>query len=108
MSYIKHSWKIWQAEQDFHRTLLISAVDLEGSGGATEVLIALSLSFNLDADVIDLRMVAPNSSIALFPNVGMDDQVLSGGQSLYVPPIRLIIKRWSRQAMVSGGGAAGY
>jgi hypothetical protein len=48
-------------------------------------------------------MVAPNTFIALLPNVELADRMLSEGQSFYAPPLRMHFRRWSRQFMASGG-----
>jgi hypothetical protein len=103
--FIKRSRSISQAEEELRRALLVSVIALEGSFCATDVLDALISSFNLEADALDLRMVASNNFIVHFSSVELADRVLSGGHSLFVPPLRLNIKRWSRHALASGGGA---
>jgi hypothetical protein len=74
------------------------------SSCAAKVSNALASRFDLEDNALDLRRVAPNTFIALLPNVEMADRMLSGGQSFYVPPLRMHIKRWSRQFMANGGG----
>jgi hypothetical protein len=54
---------------------------------------ALISSFNLEADALDLRMVASNNFIVQFSSVELADRVLSSGQYLYVPSLRLSIRR---------------
>jgi hypothetical protein len=103
--FIKRSRIISQAEEELRRALLVSVIAIDGSFCAADVLDALISSFNLEADALDLRMVASNNFIVQFSSVELADRVLSGGQSLYVPPLRLNIKRWSRHALASGGGA---
>jgi hypothetical protein len=101
--FIKRTRWIAQAEDDLRRALLISVVGLRCSGRAAEVSDALTLRFDLEDDALDLRMVAPNTFIALLPNVELADRMLSEGQSFYAPPLRMHVRRWSRQFMASGG-----
>lgn len=84
--FIKRSRSISQAEEELRRALLVSVIALEGSFCATDVLDALISSFNLEADALDLRMVASNNFIVQFSSVELADRVLAGGHSLYVPP----------------------
>jgi hypothetical protein len=102
--FIKRSRRIGQAKDDLRRALIISIVGMGRSGCAAKVSDALTSRFDLKDDVLDLRRVAPNTFVALLPNVEMADRMLSGGQSFYVPPLRMHIKRWSRQFMASDGG----
>jgi hypothetical protein len=66
------------------------------SGCAAEVSNAPTSRFDLEDGALDLRRVAPNTFVALLPNVEIADRMLSGGQSFYIPPLRMHIKRWSR------------
>ncbi|XP_020399441.1 histone-lysine N-methyltransferase EZ2 isoform X4 [Zea mays] len=102
--FFKRSRRIAQAEDDLQSAIVISVVGMGRSGCAAEVSDALASRFDLEGNALDLRRVAPNTFIALLPNVEMADRWLSGGQSLYVPPLRMHIKRWSRQFMANGGG----
>jgi hypothetical protein len=79
-------------------------VGREVSGYAAEVSDALISRYDLEADALDLRRVAPSTFVALLPNVELADRVFNGGQSLYAPPL-LHIRRWSRHFMASGGSA---
>jgi hypothetical protein len=101
--FIKRTKRIAQAEDDLRRALLIFVVGLRCSGRTAEVSIALSLKFDLEDDALDLRLVAPNTFIALLPNVELADRMLSEGQSFYAPPLQMHVRRWSRQFMASGG-----
>jgi hypothetical protein len=101
--FIKRTRKIAQAEDDLRRALLISVVGLRCSGRTAEVSDALSLKFDLEDDALDLRLVVPNTFIALLPNMELADRMLSEGQSFYAPPLRVHIRRWSRQFLASGG-----
>jgi hypothetical protein len=101
--FIKRTRKIAQAEDDLRRALLISVVGLRCSGRTAEVSDALSLKFDLEDDALDLRLVAPNTFIALLPNVELADRMLSEGQTFFAPPLRVHIRRWSRQFLASGG-----
>jgi hypothetical protein len=78
-------------------------VGLRCSGFATEASDALTLRFDLEDDALDLRLVAPNTFIALLPNVELADRMLSEGQSFYAPPLWMHVRRWPRQFMASGG-----
>jgi hypothetical protein len=40
-----------------------------------------------------------------FPSEDLASRALFGGHSLFVPPVRLHLRRWSRQALASGGGS---
>jgi hypothetical protein len=102
--FIKRSRRIGQAKDDLRCALIISIVGMGRSGCAAKVSDALTSRFDLKDDVLDLRRVAPNTFVALLPNVEMADRMFSGGQSFYVPPLRMHIKRWSRQFMASDGG----
>jgi hypothetical protein len=101
--FIKRTRRIAQAEDDLRRALLISVVGLRCSGRTAEVSDALSLKFDLEDDALDLRLVVPNTFIALLPNMELADRMLSEGQSFYAPPLRVHIRRWSRQFLASGG-----
>jgi hypothetical protein len=101
--FIKRTRKIAQAEDDLRRALLISVVGLRCSGRTAEVSDALSLKFDLEDDALDLRLVAPNTFIALLPSVELADRMLSEGQTFFAPPLRVHIRRWSRQFLASGG-----
>jgi hypothetical protein len=93
MCFIKRSRSISQAKEELRRALLVSVIAIEGSFCAADVLDALISSFNHEADALDLRMVASNNFIVQFSSVELANRVLSGGQSLYVPPLWLSIRR---------------
>jgi hypothetical protein len=101
--FIGRSRMIDHAELELRHALIVSVVGQEGTGCATEVREALASRFDLDADALRLRRAAPGSFIVLFPSEELAGQVFSGGPSLFVPPLRLHIKRWTRQAFASGG-----
>jgi hypothetical protein len=79
-------------------------VGREGSAYAEEVSAALISRFDLEIDALELRHAAPNTFIALLPNMELADRVFKGGHPLFVPPLRLHIKCSSRHFMASGGG----
>jgi hypothetical protein len=56
-------------------------VGREVSGYAAEVSDALISRYDLEADALDLRRVAPSTFVALLPNVELADRVFNGGQS---------------------------
>jgi hypothetical protein len=66
---------------------------------------ALISRFALGDDALNLRRVASNTFVAFLPSVELADRVLRGGKSFYAPPLRMHIRRWSRQFMASDGGA---
>jgi hypothetical protein len=101
--FIGRSRMIDRAELELRHALIVSVVGQEGTGCATEVREALASRFDLDADALRLRRAAPGSFIVLFPSEELAVRVFSGGPSLLVPPLRLHIKRWTRQAFASGG-----
>ncbi|AQK39879.1 hypothetical protein ZEAMMB73_Zm00001d023716 [Zea mays] len=101
--FIGRSRMIDRAELELRHALIVSVVGQEGTGCATEVREALASRFGLDADALRLRRAAPGSFIVLFPSEELAGRVFSGGPSLFVPPLRLHIKRWTRQAFASGG-----
>jgi hypothetical protein len=83
--FVKRSRNISQAEEELRHALLVSVVAMEGSFCTADVLDALISRFNLEANVLNLRMVASNNFIVQFSNVELVDRVLSAGQSLFVP-----------------------
>jgi hypothetical protein len=91
-----------RAEIELRHALIISVVGQDGTGCATEVRDVLALRFGLDADTLRLRRAAPGSFLVLFPSEDLVVRVVSEGSSLHVPPLRLHVKRWSRQAFASG------
>jgi hypothetical protein len=103
--FLRRTRRIAQAEDDLWCALLVFVVGREVSGCAVEVSDALISRYDLEADALDLHRVASSTFIALLPNVEMADRVFNGGQSLYAPPLRLHIRRWTRHFMASGGGA---
>jgi hypothetical protein len=98
LRFIKRSRRIAQIEDDLRHALLVSVVDREVSN-------ALISRYDLEANALDLRRVAPNTFVTLLPNVELVDRVINGDQSLYASPLRLHIRRWTRHFMASGGGA---
>jgi hypothetical protein len=42
---------------------------------------------------------------SFFPSMQVAEQVIQNGQSIFAPPFRLHVRRWSRHAFASGGGA---
>jgi hypothetical protein len=71
----------------FSHAQIIIVVGREGSGYTEEVFVALILRFDLEINALDLRHVAPNTFIALLPNMELADRVFNGGQPLFVPPL---------------------
>jgi hypothetical protein len=65
---------------------------------------AIASRFCLEVGSLRLRRATPNSLLVFFPSVVVADQVVKGGQSLHAPPLRLHIRRWSRQAFAIGSG----
>jgi hypothetical protein len=102
---LKRSGRIDRAEEGLHRALILTVVGEEGHGCALEIRDALALKFQLQAESLHLRRAAPNSFLCFFPSVEVADQIIQNGQSFFAPPFRLHVRRWSRHAFASGGGA---
>jgi hypothetical protein len=98
---IGRSGKIDRADIELHCALIVSVIGQKGSGRASEVRDALALRFDLDADALHLRNVA-SGSFLFFPSEDLAIRVFNGGAPLHVPPLRMHVKRWSRQAFASG------
>lgn len=62
-------------------------VGREGFGYTEEVFAALILMFDPEINVLNLRHAAPNTFIALLPNMELANRVFNGGQPLFVPPL---------------------
>jgi hypothetical protein len=103
--FLKRSGRIDRAEEGLRRALILSVVGEEGLGCAVEIRDALALKFQLQADTLHLRRAAPNSFLCFFPSVEVAEQIIQNGQSIFAPPFRLHVRRWSRHAFASGGGA---
>lgn len=99
---ISRSRKIVQVEEDLRRALIMSVIGREAAGSAAEVSDALALRFALNADALDLKHAAPNTFIALLPSEALAGCVYNERRPFVVPPLRLHIQRWSRQAMATG------
>lgn len=99
---VGRSGKIDRAEVELRRALIVSIIGQEGSGCAMEVRDALASRFGLDTDALRLRRATPGSFLVFFPSEDLAVRVISEGTSLHVPPLRLHVKRWSRQAFASG------
>jgi hypothetical protein len=104
VSFVGRCGRIDRAEEELRRALIVSVVGREDSGCAVEVRDAIASRFCLEAGSLRIRRVAPNSFLVFFPSVAVADRVIGEGQSLHVPPLRLHIRRWSRQAFAPGGG----
>jgi hypothetical protein len=102
--FVGRCGRIDRAEEELRRALIVSVVGQEGSGCAAEVRDAIASRFFLEAGSLRLRRATPNSFLVLFPSVSLADRVVDGGQSLHAPPLRLHIRRWSRQAFAIGSG----
>jgi hypothetical protein len=101
--FIGRSRMIDRAELELRHALIVNVVGQEGTGCATKVREVLASRFGLDADALRLRRAAPGSFLVLFPSEELAVRVISEGSSLLVPPLRLHVKRWTRQAFASGG-----
>lgn len=88
---ISRSRKIVQVEEDLRRALIMSVIGREAAGSAAEV-----------SDALDLKRAAPNTFIALLPSEALAGCVYNERRPFVVPPLRLHIQRWSRQAMATG------
>ena len=104
VSFVGRCGRIDRAEEELRRALIVSVVGREVSGCAVEVRDAIASRFCLEAGSLRIRRAAPNSFLVFFPSVAVADRVIGEGQSLHVPPLRLHIRRWSRQAFATGGG----
>jgi hypothetical protein len=102
---LKRSRLIDQAEEDFHRAMFVNVLGQEGSDCAAVISEALASKYGLEADALQIRRAASNSFLAFFPSVDHVVRALAGGNSISIPPLRLHLRRWSRQASASGGGA---
>jgi hypothetical protein len=94
-----------QAEEDFHRALIVNVLGQGDSDCAAVILDVLALKYGLEADALQIRRVASNSYLVLFPSMEHVVRALACGQSICIPPLRLHLRRWSRQASATGGGA---
>jgi hypothetical protein len=103
--FLKRSRRIDRAEEGLRRALILTVVGEVGLGCALEIRDALALKFQLQAESLHLRRAAPNSFLYFFPSVEVAKQIIQNGQSIFAPPFRLHVRRWSRHAFASGGGA---
>jgi hypothetical protein len=102
--FVGRCGRIDRAEEKLRRALIVSVVRQEDFGCVAEVRDAIASRFCLEAGSLRLRCAAPNSFLVFFPSVVVADRVVNGGQSLHAPPLRLHIRRWSRQAFAIGNG----
>jgi hypothetical protein len=103
--FLRRSREVDQAEADLRRVLIVSVLGPGSSDCAAVVLEQLASRVSLEADALHLRRAASNSFLVFFPSEDLASRAFIGGQSLFVPPVRLHLKRWSRQALASGGGS---
>jgi hypothetical protein len=103
--FLRRSRKVDQAEADLCRVLIVSVLGPGSSDCVAVVLEQLASRVSLEADALHLRHVASNSFLVFFPSEDMASRAFIGGQSLFVPPVRLHLRRWSRRALASGGGS---
>lgn len=102
---IGRSREVDRAEADLRRALIVTVLGHMSSDSAAIVLDALASRFSFEADALHLRRAASNSFLVFFPSEDHATRVFNGGQSLFIPPVRLHLKRWSRQALASSGSA---
>jgi hypothetical protein len=91
------------AEEELRGALLIHVVGRDVSSCAAEVSDALASRFHLEADALDLRRAAPSTFIAFLPSEELASRVYNEGRPFSAPPLRLLIQRWSRHSMATGG-----
>jgi hypothetical protein len=102
---LRRSRLLDQAEENFHRALIVNVLGQEGPDCALVILEALASKYGLEADALQIRRAASNSYLAFFPSVEHVVRALAGGHSISIPPLRLHLRRWSHQVLASGGGA---
>jgi hypothetical protein len=104
VKFLRRSREVEHAEADLRRVLIVTVLGSGSSDCAAVVLEQLASRVSLEADALHLR-VASNSFLVFFPSEELASRAINVGQSLFVPPVRLHLRRWSRQALASGGGS---
>jgi hypothetical protein len=77
--FLKRTRRIDRAEEGLRHALIVTVVGEEGLGCALEIRDALALKFQLQAYMLHLRRVAPNSFLFFFPSVEVAEQVIQNG-----------------------------
>jgi hypothetical protein len=103
--FLRRSREVDQVEADLRRVLIVTVLGPGSSDCAAVVLEKLASRVSLEADALHIRHVASTSYLVFFPLEDLASWALFGGQSIFVPPVRLHLRRWSRQALASGGGS---
>jgi hypothetical protein len=103
--FLRRSREVDQAEADLRRVLVVTVLGPGSSDCAAVVLEKLASRISLEADALHIRRAASNSFFVFFPSEDLASRALLDGQSLFVPPVRLHLRRWSRQTSASGGGS---
>jgi hypothetical protein len=103
--FLRRSREVDQAEADLRRVLVVTVLGPGSSDCAAVVLEKLASRVFLEADALQIWRAASNSYLVFFPSEDLASRALFGGQSLFVPPVRLHLRRWSRQALASNGGS---
>jgi hypothetical protein len=105
VKFLRRSREVDHAEADLRRVLIVSVLGPGSSDCAAVVLEQLASRVSLEADTLHLRRAVSNSFLVFFPSEELASRAISVEQSLFVPPVRLHLRRWSRQALASGGAA---
>jgi hypothetical protein len=105
VKFLRRSREVEHAEADLRRVLIVTILGPGSSDCAAVVLEQLASRVSLEADALHLRRAASNSFLVFFPSEELASRAINVGQSLFVPPVRLHLRRWSRQALASGGSS---
>lgn len=66
-------------EEELRRALIVTVVGEEGHGCAMEIMDALALKFDLQADTLHLCRAAPNSFLIFFTSMELAERVVENG-----------------------------
>jgi hypothetical protein len=105
VKFLHRSWEVEHSEADLRRVLIVTVLGPGSSDCAAVVLEQLASRVSLEADALHLRRAASNSFLVFFPSEELASRAIIVGQSLFVSPVRLHLRRWYRQALASGGGS---
>jgi hypothetical protein len=105
VKFLRRSWEVEHAEADLRRVMIVTVLGPGSSDCAAVVLEQLASRVSLEADALHLRRAASNSFLVFFPSEELASRAIIVGQSLFVSPVRLHLRRWSHQALASGGGS---
>jgi hypothetical protein len=96
VKFLRRSREVDHAEADLRRVLIVTVLGPGSSDCAAVVLEQLTSRVSLEADALHLRRAASNSFLVFFPSEDLASRAISDGQSLFIPPVRLHLRRWSR------------